>query len=92
MHYLYEGHLGGVYWTDREQSFEETYCDECGDSDWLLGSAKNKEEALKLIDDWAHPDRYSNDPELTQEDREWCQVAPDYLQELIDEVEKLFNK
>ena len=89
--YCYESHLGGIYWTEEKLSFEDTYCDECGDSDWLLGYASNKKEALKLIDDWAHPCRYEDDPELTEEDREWCSVESGYLQELIDKVEELFN-
>lgn len=49
MVYIYKGHLGSLYATDEYQ--EDTYCEACGDSDWLLGTAYNKEEAWNLIKD-----------------------------------------
>mgnify|MGYP002677881588 CR=1 FL=1 len=35
--YIYESHLGGFYESDEDIPFEELYCDECGDSDTLIG-------------------------------------------------------
>ena len=35
MIYIYESHLGGLYISDEELSLDETYCETCGDYDWL---------------------------------------------------------
>ena len=47
MKYIYEGHMGGLYCTDYE--VEDTYCEQCGDSDWLIGTASTLEEAWNLL-------------------------------------------
>ena len=49
--YIYEDHLGGLYTSDRELDFDELYCEQCGDSDWLVGYAATREEAWKLLKD-----------------------------------------
>ena len=49
MPYIYEGHMGGLYTTDEYQEYEDLYCGQCGDSDSLIGCAKNKKEAWKLL-------------------------------------------
>ncbi len=49
--YIYEGHLGSLYTSYHELSYEETHCDACGDSDWLIGEAATREEAWKLLED-----------------------------------------
>lgn len=49
--YIYEGHMGGLFVTDEPLSYEECYCETCGDSDWLIGEADTKEEALELLKD-----------------------------------------
>ena len=49
--YIYEHHMGGLYTTIEVQDYEETYCDQCGDSDWLIGYATTKEEAWNLLKD-----------------------------------------
>ena len=41
MIYIYESHLGGLYISDEELSLDETYCEACGDSDWLGCVADN---------------------------------------------------
>lgn len=33
---LIEGHLGGYYFEDNEPSYDDLYCDECGDADSIL--------------------------------------------------------
>ena len=38
MIYVYESHMGGLYTTGYEQDWDELYCEQCGDSDFLLGS------------------------------------------------------
>lgn len=32
--YLYESHLGGLYTMEDIRSYDELYCETCGDSDW----------------------------------------------------------
>ena len=49
--YIYVSHLGGLYTLDHELSYEERYCEECGDADWFVGYATNKEEAWELLKD-----------------------------------------
>lgn len=51
--YIYHGHMGGLYTSDGEIDYEDLYCEQCGDSDDLIGYADTKEQAWKLlIDDW----------------------------------------
>lgn len=49
--YIYECHLGGLYTSDIELDFDELYCEQCGDYDWLVGYAATKEEAWELLKD-----------------------------------------
>jgi DNA-directed RNA polymerase subunit M/transcription elongation factor TFIIS len=49
--YIYEGHLGSLYTSDRELDWDEIYCETCNDSDWLLGYAETKEDAWKILED-----------------------------------------
>ena len=37
--FLYESHMGGYFLTDRELSNDELYCEQCGDSDYLVDMA-----------------------------------------------------
>lgn len=49
--YIYQSHMGGLYTSDDELDYEYTYCEICGDSDWLIGYAKTREEAWDLLKD-----------------------------------------
>lgn len=49
--YIYENHMGGLFTSDRELSYEECYCETCGDFDCLIGEADTREEVLKLLRD-----------------------------------------
>ena len=49
--YIYENHMGGLFTSDRELSYEECYCETCGDSGWLIGEADTREEVLELLRD-----------------------------------------
>lgn len=51
MRYLYESHLGKLYISDYYINDDELYCEECGDSDWLLGQFDSIEEFWNLIED-----------------------------------------
>ena len=46
--YIYEGHMGGLYTSDEPLDYEDLYCEECGDSDWLIGYAETREDAWNL--------------------------------------------
>ena len=47
--YIYEGHLGGLYTTEEPLEYEDLYCEECEDSDTLIGYAETKEEAWNVL-------------------------------------------
>ena len=47
--YIYEDHMGGLYTSDRELSYDEVHCVICGDTDWFIGYAETKEEAWNLL-------------------------------------------
>lgn len=49
--YIYQSHMGGLYSSDDELDYEQTYCETCGDSDWLIGYAETREEAWELLKD-----------------------------------------
>lgn len=48
--YIYESHLGGFYHTEKKLSFDERYCDECGDSDWLLCTAAKPQDIWDALE------------------------------------------
>lgn len=41
MIYIYESHLGGHFISDRELDIEETFCETCGDCDFLGCAAED---------------------------------------------------
>ena len=47
--YIYEGHLGGLYTSEEPIEYEDLYCEECGDSDNLLGYAETRKDAWNLL-------------------------------------------
>lgn len=49
--YLYEGHLGGLYVLDEEEDEEFLYCEECGDSDYLVAHYDDQAEPALVLDD-----------------------------------------
>jgi hypothetical protein len=51
MKYLYEGHLGGIYVSDDELDYDTLYCEQCGDSDWLIGPFETIKDFWGLIKD-----------------------------------------
>lgn len=44
--YLYESHLGSLYTTDHEMDFTDLYCEQCGDSDRLVGEFNSAIDVL----------------------------------------------
>ena len=49
--YIYEGHMGGLYTSDEPLDYEDLYCEECGDSDRLIGNDETRKEAWDLLKD-----------------------------------------
>ena len=49
--WIYEGHLGSLYASDTYLDYDDLYCEQCGDSDWLIGYATNRAEAWNLLKD-----------------------------------------
>ena len=49
--YIYESHMGGLYTSEEPLDYEDLYCEECGDSDSLLGYAETREGAWNLFKD-----------------------------------------
>lgn len=47
--YIYEGHMGSLYTSDTYLDYDDLYCEQCGDCDWLIGSATTGEEAWNLL-------------------------------------------
>ena len=47
--YIYESHLGNLYTSTYELDYDELYCEQCGDSDQLIGYATTKEGAWDLL-------------------------------------------
>lgn len=47
--YIYEGHMGSLYTSDCELDYEALYCEQCGDSNWLIGQADTRNEAWELL-------------------------------------------
>ena len=49
--YIYEGHMGSLYTSDTALDYEDLHCEQCGDSDWLIGYATTRAEAWELLKD-----------------------------------------
>ena len=46
--YIYESHMGGLYTSDQPLGYEDLSCEECGDSDQLIGYAETREDGWNL--------------------------------------------
>ncbi len=47
--YIYESHLGELYSSDEELEWDQLYCEQCGDYDWLVGEVETREEVYELL-------------------------------------------
>lgn len=50
--YLYISCLSNFFITDEPLSYEEEYCETCGDSDHLVGTFDTDEERKRLEKEW----------------------------------------
>lgn len=46
MRWVYDGHLGTFYTTDKPMPQESLYCEQCGDYDWEMGGFATLEDFL----------------------------------------------
>lgn len=49
--YIYHSHMGGFFAVDSPLSDSECYCEECCDSDNLIGYAATREEGWDILKD-----------------------------------------
>lgn len=56
--YIYESHLGCLYVSEDILDINHIYCEQCGDSDWLIGRASTKNEAWDLLN--PHTDMFDS--------------------------------
>ena len=49
MIYIYESCVGYPFLSNHELSYEERYCEQCGDTQSLIGTVKTEEEANEFI-------------------------------------------
>ena len=49
--YIYQGHMGDLYTSYDALDYDDLYCEQCGDSDWLIGHASTRKEAWDLLKD-----------------------------------------
>ena len=49
--YVYEDHLGVLYVSEELLDYEDTYCEACNDSDWLIGYASTNESAWDMLEE-----------------------------------------
>jgi hypothetical protein len=53
MYFVYQDHLyGTAYISTSELEYEERYCEQCGDSDWLLNTFDSQEEAEAYVEEY----------------------------------------
>lgn len=59
--FVYSSHLGyGVFYSDRRLDYEETYCDECGDSDNFLGEFYTRKQLKRILKNNNFNEEYIN--------------------------------
>ncbi len=61
--WIYESHIGGLYATDGQQSYEELYCEDCGDADREIGEAETRAEAKALLKSFYGDEDYAGSRE-----------------------------
>ncbi|BAH82136.1 hypothetical protein [Streptococcus dysgalactiae] len=59
--YVYESHLGGIYFLDDYDSSYEEQCETCGDGDYCIGYFETKEKLKKRMKNSYYSDEYINE-------------------------------
>lgn len=47
MTYVYESHMGGVYFS--KEPVDDLYCEQCEDLDWPIGTINDDKELVQLL-------------------------------------------
>lgn len=50
--FIYESHLGGIYYTYEDLDYDDIYYEDCGDCDTYIGEANTMSEALEVLHDY----------------------------------------
>ena len=80
--YVYESHLGSLFTSSYILDHDETYCETCNDSDWLLGEASNRTEAWDLLKphtDMFDPSKCDNCTHKANDDTYCYEECENYL-------------
>lgn len=48
--YIYESHLSGFFVSNKKLTYDELYCEECGDRDWLLCEATKPQDIWDALE------------------------------------------
>ena len=48
--YIYESHLGGLFYSEHPLSDDRLYCETCGDYDHELGNAETRAKAWEMLE------------------------------------------
>lgn len=83
MIYIYASHMGGYYTTDEPLEDDALYCEECNDSDYLVGTAETDEEAERLM-------RKEETGFLSDEDR--IDAALEGMSEALEDISVTLQK
>lgn len=57
--YVYENHLGGLYFSDTELDHHDLYCEQCGDSDWYAGEVYTLGQLEDLLNEYQFTEEYN---------------------------------
>lgn len=47
--HIYSSCIGSLFISENELSYEDTYCETCGDTDGWLGEIKTRKQLIKLL-------------------------------------------
>lgn len=75
--YIYESHLGGLFAVNEPLTYEECYCEECGDSDWEIGDYNCFKE---FYDSIINDDRYYD-----TDSKQWL-LSEEALASIVNEL------
>lgn len=76
--YIYDSHLGnGPYFSHDEKSYNDCYCEQCGDFDQFLCTVTSVEEAKK----W-----------FKKNNNRYLFYAQEVIDEFLEELKKVFDK
>ena len=82
--FIYESHLGGIYYKDEYLDFDDRYCEDCGDCDTYLGEANTMIEALEVLHDRIN-EIYTDEDACAK-----CRMF-EYDENCADDCDKIWN-